>query len=68
MSYVTVQGDTWDGISLKTLGDERYMSQLIESNIEHADTVSFSAGVVLHIPDVKLDTSTALPPWKRGAI
>lgn len=68
MSYVTVQGDTWDGIALKTLGDERYMSQLIENNIEHADTVSFSAGVVLHIPDVKLETSATLPPWKRGAI
>ncbi len=68
MSYVTVQGDTWDGIALKTLGNERYMSQLIESNIEHADTVSFSAGVVLRIPDIKFETSATLPPWKRGAI
>lgn len=63
--YSTIQGDTWDVIALKTLGSEMYMSRIIERNIEYADTLVFSAGVRLTIPDVEPKASVLLPPWKR---
>ncbi len=68
MTYSTILGDTWDVIALKTLGSEMYMSDIINANIEHADTVVFSAGTVLTIPEVTTVPDASLPPWKRGAI
>lgn len=65
-TYTTILGDTWDVIALKTLGDEKYTGKLIESNIELADTVFFSAGIVIHIPEISVEEAATLPPWKRG--
>ncbi len=65
-TYMTIQGDTWDIIALKTMGNEAEMGKLITANIEHADTMLFSAGVKLVIPDVEIPTDELLPPWKRG--
>lgn len=64
--YVTTQGDMWDGIAKKTLGSEYYMTELIDANQEHRETVVFSAGVTLVIPEVSTPTPQNLPPWKRG--
>ena len=65
-TYTTVQGDMWDSIALRKLGDEKYTSLLIEANIEHHNTFVFSAGTVLAIPDVDETTEAdSLPPWKR---
>lgn len=64
--YTTIQGDMWDGIAKKTLGSEYYMTDLIDANPEHRETVIFSAGVPLAIPDVSTPTPQNLPPWKRG--
>lgn len=63
--YITIQGDTWDIIALKALGSEMYMNRLIEANIDHADTVVFSAGISLVVPDIPPEASATLPPWKR---
>lgn len=64
--YTTVQGDMWDMISYRLFGAERYMVKLIEANPDHADTVIFSAGVVLTIPTLETATTPQiLPPWKR---
>ena len=66
-SYTTIAGDMWDGIAYKTLGNEMYMSKLIETNPQHADTYIFAAGVVLVIPEVEAtSSSSSLPLWKRG--
>lgn len=66
-TYRTQQGDTWDLISFKTLGDEHYVSQIMELNFQYRDQVIFSEGVNLQIPEI--DTSSEqemdLPPWKR---
>lgn len=67
-SYLTIQGDTWDIIALKTLGSEKLMGRLIEANIEYADTVIFGAGVKLTVPEYAAPADEFLPPWKRGAI
>lgn len=50
-SYITIQGDTWDIIALKTMGSDKLMGQLIEANIEYADTVVFGAGKKLVVPE-----------------
>lgn len=66
--YRTIQGDMWDAIASKTLGGEHRMSDLIDANPAHRETVIFPAGVVLKIPtDVPADDLLHnLPPWKRG--
>lgn len=65
MTYTTIQGDTWDVVAYKTLGDEMMMSRIIEANIEFADITVFSAGVTLVIPEIETTPSELLPPWKR---
>ena len=64
-SYVTQQGDTWDLISLKTVGSELYMVKLIEKNLKYREVVIFPAGVNLKIPQISTPISNNLPPWKR---
>lgn len=66
--YTTIQGDMWDGIAKKIMGSEFYMVKLIEANHAYSETVIFSAGITLTIPDITVKASiTNLPPWKRGA-
>lgn len=64
--YVTIQGDTWDGIAFKLYGDESQFVQIMNCNTVHINTVIFSAGVKLHVPEAQPQTATNLPPWKRG--
>ncbi|WP_458412781.1 tail protein X [Schinkia sp. CFF1] len=61
--YTTIQGDMWDAIAKKTLGSEYYMTELLEANLEHLETVIFSANVQLEIPDVETTTYVQAPPW-----
>ncbi|MGG1391971.1 tail protein X [Brevibacillus brevis] len=67
-TYTTNAGDMWDWIAYKTMGSEYFMPQLIEANLKHRETVVFSSGIVLVVPDIgnvtTQDTSN-LPPWKR---
>lgn len=65
-TYTTVQGDCWDMIAYKVLGNENYMSQLIEANKQHREVFVFPAGVVLTIPEIVEDTvDETVPPWRR---
>jgi phage tail protein X len=65
-TYSTLQGDTFDIVSLRLLGDEAYAGQIANLNPAHAHIVIFNAGVMLNIPS-KPETSQAdnLPPWRR---
>ncbi|RNB72179.1 tail protein X [Brevibacillus panacihumi] len=68
-TYTTIQGDMWDLIAYKMLGSEYYMTDLIDANPDHRDTVIFPANVELIIPDVDtVQTPNTLPPWKRGEV
>lgn len=68
MTYVTVQGDMFDGIAKKTLGGEKYVAAVIEENPDYRDVQTFSAGIVLTIPDLELrDTPAVTPPWRTSA-
>jgi len=68
MSYITRQGDTWDGIAFLVYGNESMMPLLMNSNLAHAHTTIFSAGVSLTLPDnqQQASVSSTLPPWKQG--
>jgi len=64
--YTTVLGDTWDIIAFKVYGKEKYAKQLVETNINHVETVIFSAGTVLNVPEITSSPdNSSLPPWKR---
>ena len=66
--YRTQQGDTFDLIALRmypNLGAEKLTDILIEANPGHVQTVIFSGGVELNIPDVDIPAVTSLPAWKR---
>lgn len=69
--YSTSLGDEWDGIAHKVYSDrmrgEMLMNLLLEANPDHRETVIFSSGVELVIPDPPQLQSSTLPPWKRGA-
>jgi phage tail protein X len=64
--YQTMQGDTWDIIAKKRLGNEKLMSLLMEANPAHLQTVIFPAGIELDVPSVPTPSPSNLPPWKRG--
>ena len=65
IKYTTIQGDTWDGIAYKLYGDEKHMKELIEANWPVVDTLVFSAGVELNVPDLPEESSSDLPIWRR---
>lgn len=67
-TYTTKSGDTWDSVAYKAYGNEMYMDTLIKANIEHKDTYIFPAGVTLSLPEIDLEVSDSLPPWKQGGI
>lgn len=63
--YTTKLGDTWDLIAYRVYGNEKYMKELVEANIEFASTVFFKSGVELICPDIPILNDSNAPPWKR---
>lgn len=67
MIYETVQGDMWDVVSLKVYGSEKHTDTLIKANPSYVDTLIFSSGVQLVVPEKdNIEEFNDLPPWKRG--
>lgn len=67
-TYATRAGDTWDLISYRVYGAERYMNRLIEANPDHRYTALFDADVALVVPDLPSPAlPSTLPPWRRPA-
>lgn len=64
-TYTTIQGDTWDIVSKKVYGSEKYMDRLISANSKHRETVFFPAGIRLSVPEIDEPAPDSLPPWKR---
>jgi phage tail protein X len=63
----TVSGDTWDVLSKRAYGSERYMDLLIDANPAHNYVARFDAGVVLVVPDLPSPPRpSSLPPWRLG--
>ena len=67
-TYTTIQGDVWDLIAYKLYGDEKYMKNLIEANWKYIDTVIFSSGTVLNVPDIPEEEIDGVPFWREGDV
>lgn len=64
--YTTVLGDTWDIISKKFYGSEKYVNTLLQANTANISKVVFSAGIQLVIPEIQIETiNSSLPPWRQ---
>ena len=61
--YITVQGQTWDEISLDVYGTEAYADVLMQNNYDLLDTLIFSAGVIVYTPEIAEETGGDEPPW-----
>lgn len=66
-TYTTSQGDTWDIISLKVYGVEKYVDVLIGANWREQSRVFFPSGIELVVPIISTEeqNSRNLPPWKK---
>lgn len=64
-TYRTVQGDMWDSIAYKMMGDCKFTDILITENQKYIKTYIFEAGAELVIPEVPDEYALPLPPWKR---
>jgi len=65
-TYTTKSGDTFDSIAHYVLGNRRYIKELMEANTQHLETVIFSAGTILNIPEipVAVQETSDIPPWR----
>lgn len=62
--YNTVPGDTWDLISFKAYGTERYSRTLARTNSNYIKYVIFPAGIKINIPPLeKAEKRGENPPW-----
>ena len=53
-------------IAFKAYGDEKRAKELAEANLKYIETVIFSAGTILTVPDVTdVEDAASLPPWKQ---
>lgn len=67
--YKTISGDTWDLISYKLYGSEKYFHQLMRVNLNLLSIAVFDSNVPIIVPEITPITSAVetskLPPWKR---
>lgn len=66
VKYITKSGDTWDSIAFDLYGDYKTLSQLILMNPEYMDTLIFSGGIDIDVPEAMSVSNSSLPPWRRG--
>ena len=64
-TYTTIQGDTWDLNSFKLFGSEKYMKNLIEANWPLLETLVFSSGTVITVPDLPEESDEDAPFWRQ---
>lgn len=62
-SYITQKGDTWDLISFKVYGSEKYIEELKTANYDFIKIVSFPEEVALAIPIIKVSNKGSVPEW-----
>jgi phage tail protein X len=62
--YTTIQGDTWDHISYKVYGKDKYSKDLMRANPKYLNVVFFSGGTLLICPDISEEETATLPPWR----
>ena len=63
--YKTTQGDTWDNISFKVYGEDKFSKSLIRANPRYMNIAIFSGGIELICPDIPNTKNLTLPPWRQ---
>lgn len=63
--YATVEGDTFDSISLEFYGEENYSVFIMQFNPKLIKTIIFESGISIKIPKINIKETSTLPPWKR---
>lgn len=63
--YTTTQGESWDSIAYKLYGSEKYMRYLIEANWPLLDTLVFSGGTEIVVPDLPDEVDEDAPFWRQ---
>lgn len=64
--YTTIQDDTWDLISQKAYGSDKFTHILTNANRNFSDIIFFDAGATLVIPDLLNESkATNLPAWRE---
>ena len=58
--YETIQGDTFDSISLDFYDDEYYSSEIINANPDFGSIIIFDEGIVLKIPILNIKNNDLL--------
>ena len=61
----TIQGDMWDKIAYARLGDTAHTDKLMNANLRHREYYTFTAGIVLVLPDIPENASDT-PPLEAG--
>jgi len=65
MTYRTISGDTWDKIAYQVYGSEKLAGLLMDANTKYLETVIFSGGILLNVPNLSIENKVSgLPPWK----
>lgn len=64
-TYTTKQGDMWDIIAHKELGDAMHADKLMNVNVDYLSVYVFPAGIILALPEIDDEVSDTLPPWKQ---
>lgn len=54
----TLAGDTWDIIAKRVYGDDHAFGALMDANPEHIETLIFSGGVELEVPEIETESTT----------
>lgn len=67
---ITNQGRAWDQYARDAYGEERLMDAVIRANADEADTLLFSGGLELAVPegDAKMKAVSTPPPWEREGL
>lgn len=63
--YETLDGDTFDSISLDFYNSEFYSHEIMKLNPDCIGILIFESGVKLKIPVLNIQKPSTLPPWKR---
>lgn len=64
-TYTTIQGDTWDMIAYRLFGNEAYMEEMMMENLPYIDTLVFSSGTVLSVPELQEGQDEDIPFWRE---
>lgn len=66
---ITNQGRAWDQYARDAYGEERLMDAVIRANAEEADTLLFSGGLEIAVPEGQAKGAVStLPPWEQEGL